>query len=167
MHGFAGAVLLGSCRSVRGLGGRGEGTSGAELQNEGTSQAGFSLAGEDVTTAYVFSQRDERWANIKAVLKCHLANEEGDLWAKIFHPCSPFSLKLGFCKEFALCVLCLGGACAFHNFDSIRVVISFKARTKANIINTLAMSKPFKQLLLKVRDCYVERHHIYFSSSSL
>lgn len=141
-------VLLGSCRSVRSLGGRDEGTPGAELQDEGTSGAGFSPAGEDAVAAYGFGQGDEKWANINAVLKCHLADEEGDLRAKIFHQCPPFSLTLGFCKEFALHVLCLGGgACAFHNFNCIGVMISFTARTKTNIINNLAMSKPFKQLL--------------------
>lgn len=118
------------------------------VQIEGTSQAGSSPAGGDATTAYLSSQGGERGANIKAVLKYHLANEEGGLWAKIFRSYLPFSVRPGFCEEFAWCLLCLGGETSdFCNFDSIRVMISFKARTKTNIINILALSKPFKQLL--------------------
>lgn len=76
---------------------------------------------------------------------------------------SYFSLKTGFCREFALCVLCLGGgACAFQNFDSIRVVISFTARTKIDIINTLAMNETFKVTLKDTRLLCWKTPHIFF-----
>lgn len=72
------------------------GTPGVKPQNEGTSSVGCSPAGEDVPTPYVLSQGDEeggRGVGKETVLRCHLANKEGDLWATVFPPCCPWLLQ--------------------------------------------------------------------------
>lgn len=82
----------------------------------------------------------------EAVLDCYVVNEDCDWWANTLYPCSLLCVRLGFSKAFSFCVLNLGGeSCAFGNCDSEELWYPSKTETKA--INTLAMSKSFKQLL--------------------
>lgn len=140
-------VLLGSCRSVWGLGDRREGCCRMKTPLRPVSH-------QDLTTVCMSSQGDERTANIKA--------------AWVICGKKHFRYILFFSQDWvlqgiALCVLCLwGGACAFQNFDSVRVVISFKARTKTDVINTLAMSKTFKVTLKDTRFLWWKTPHIFF-----
>lgn len=60
---------------------------------------------QNLITVCTFSQGDERRANIKVVLKCHLEKKQGDLWAKAFHVHSPIFLsRLGYAGNlFCVC----------------------------------------------------------------